>query len=174
MAHQTGTQIASAKLIAGAKSTLKADVPEVFDNTKYNEPVIYLIARDIPFDFLGAFAELKTGVADEMEKVENRKQFYLLWDAKEFKTFKGEFLSLAIEEFVTLLRERRTRERWHFYATPLIISGFIAVVLLLILAGLMISGRSVPPELWSIFTAIVAFYFGREGWTAMRDRGNAS
>ncbi len=74
MVNRTSTQIASSKLIAGAIRSLKEDVPEIFHNDKYDDPSVYLISRDEPFNFLGAFAELKTGVADKNIKIESRKK----------------------------------------------------------------------------------------------------
>ena len=76
----------------------------------------------------------------------------------------------AYNDLIVEQRELKIRQTWTFVASPLIISGLLAIALLVIIGWLVLTKSSVPPELWSIFTAVVAFYFGKEGWSVLRQK----
>jgi hypothetical protein len=85
---------------------------------------------------------------------------YAWWDGREVTTYDD-----ADSTYLDFLNYKRRREavRLTLYSTsPLIISAIIAVILVALIAYMLLSGIKVPDPLWSIFTAVVAFYFGRE------------
>ncbi len=168
----TNAERATAVMEARAIQTMKRDYPDLCFNDDYGEPSVYFITALSPLQLLGVEPGRKRSEqGQDGEKTEER-QLYFVWDGGEFTTFDDP--EEAITDFVSLAREKTIRTRWQFYASPLIISGVIAIGLLSTIASLLFLGRNVPPELWSIFTAVAAFYFGKEGWTAMRERGDAA
>jgi hypothetical protein len=87
-------------------------------------------------------------------------QFWFLWTGDEVMSFKEQ--DEAFMEFINGKKARRLDSKLRYYTSPLTISAVLAVLLLLLIAGLEFRGDRVPNQLWSIFTAVVAFYFGRE------------
>jgi hypothetical protein len=95
-----------------------------------------------------------------------------LWNGKEVVSFDD--LEIAILDLFTDLREQGVEDRFWFYSSPLIVSGVLAIGLLILIAVLSFYPHGVPAQLWTIFTAIVAFYFGKQGFTASRGNKDAN
>jgi hypothetical protein len=48
-----------------------------------------------------------------------------------------------------------------YFTSPLAISAALAILLIALIATLELRSGKVPSQLWAVFTAVVAFYFGR-------------
>lgn len=102
------------------------------------------------------------GVAAQDDNEEDEEDYiYLVWDGKEVLSYDD-----ADTAYIDILSELRQQSsvRAVLYATsPLAVSALIAVLLAGIIGAMLLNQMKVPDPLWSIFTAVVAFYFGREG-----------
>ncbi len=134
-----------------------------YDITKYKTPDLQYISEFPPHQVLRFDIEQASNAkGDEVIYV------YALWNGKEMLYFND--VEDAYNDLIVEQRELKIRQTWTFVASPLIISGLLAIALLVIIGWLVLTKSSVPPELWSIFTAVVAFYFGKEGWSVLRQK----
>lgn len=88
-----------------------------------------------------------------------RKKIWLYWDGVEVQSFDD-----AEEAFCELIhdkREERLVSKWKYFTSPATISAALALLMLLMIATLQLWKDNVPQQLWTIFTAVIAFYFGR-------------
>lgn len=90
----------------------------------------------------------------------NACYLWFLWDGAEVRSFATS--EEAYYDLVQGQKARRLNSKFKYLTSPLTISAVLAVLLLCLIAGLEITHQIVPDQLWSIFTAVVAFYFGRE------------
>lgn len=140
------------------QSELKKDYPRLFTNEIEMQPPCVL----------GNGGKFEIYEVDFLSK-SNHKKFvtkYVFNNNGEIWTFDNieDALSTAMPE----IRRHYAKLIATFILSPIIISGALAVVMVLLIAYLLINQMPVPSQLWSIFTAIVAFYFGKEGWSAIR------
>jgi hypothetical protein len=158
---QTKAERYTQQLEDRAIETLKRDYPNLCSSDTHERPDIEWIVKFERLEFLRAKPIKK-------DKTSKKKDayLYLVWDGREFTIF--DIIEDAIVHFSANIRESSIKQRLLFVSSPLIVSGLLAFGLLVLLATLSLNGQGVPSQLWSIFTAVVAFYFGREGWTAMR------
>jgi hypothetical protein len=78
-------------------------------------------------------------------------------------------LSGAVVDFVNEKKEERIKSKLKLVTSPLAIGALIAILLVLLIFFLMLRRDGVPDQLWTVFTAVVAFYFGRRGSTSIED-----
>lgn len=107
----------------------------------------------------------------ESEKHPGGYDIYLIWDGRE--VFSLDDIRHAISAFTAGIREEKTKERFLFFSTPIIISGILSTGLLILIAALSFFHEDgVPVQLWSIFTAVIAFYFGTGARKAKQKSGS--
>ena len=88
------------------------------------------------------------------------KAWAFFWDGKEFTSYDHTYQ--AVEEFVAAVKQRRVERNWITWFSPTSISGYIALLLVVLLMTLLLRGFEVPQPLWPIVSAVIAFYFGRQ------------
>jgi hypothetical protein len=86
-----------------------------------------------------------------------------IWNGSEIDTF--DYFNQGIREYLVLARARKTASFFRQFTSPLTIGAMIGVLLVLITAvQLFHAGMDkVPDQLWTILTAVIAFYFGARG-----------
>jgi hypothetical protein len=85
---------------------------------------------------------------------------WFLWDGSELSCYED---GKRDEPFTELITGQKTRRSWlNIFTSPRVIGAALAVTLTALVAGLEVFRGEVPRELWSIFTAVIAFFFGRE------------
>jgi len=94
------------------------------------------------------------GSPSDVEKV------WLFWDEEEIKSYQS--YNSAFVDFVAKQRSKKIEARFRYFTSPLTVSAILALLMLLLIAYLSCFREKVPDQLWSIFTAVIAFYFGRE------------
>lgn len=87
------------------------------------------------------------------------RELYFLWNGHEITSYENE--QEAFCDFIRSLKDQRLEGRFKYWTSSLTVSAFLASALLVLISGLFIFGQYVPDQLWSIFTAVIAFYFGR-------------
>jgi hypothetical protein len=87
---------------------------------------------------------------------------WLLWDRLEVISYDEDEFQDAYHDFINKQKERRMQNKLRYWTSPLAISAILALSLCLLIAILEVCKYQVPDQLWSIFTAVIAFYFGRE------------
>jgi hypothetical protein len=92
-----------------------------------------------------------------------RETVWLLWNAKEVVSHSS--YNAAFTDFVTELKGKRIEGKLQYYTSPLAVSAALAILMLALISGLLLWRGEAPNQLWSVFTAVVAFYFGRESGT---------
>jgi hypothetical protein len=85
---------------------------------------------------------------------------WLLWDKKEVTSYDDE--GEAYTDIINGQKVRRLDSKLKYYTSPLTISAILALILFLLIATMEMFRYTVPDQLWSVFTAVVAFYFGKE------------
>lgn len=85
---------------------------------------------------------------------------WLLWDKKEVTSYDDE--GEAYTDIINGQKARRLDSKLKYYTSPLTISAILALILFLLIATMEMLRYAVPDQLWSVFTAVVAFYFGKE------------
>ena len=93
---------------------------------------------------------------------------WLLWDRKEVSSYDDE--GEAYSDLINGQKALRLDSKLKYYTSPLTVSAILAIILFLLIAALEILRYDVPNQLWSVFTAVVAFYFGRESSRTANDR----
>jgi hypothetical protein len=140
--------------------------PEYFDKTKFEEIDLNYVAEISPHEIWRAdFNPVGSTDDDEIDSI------YLVWNGAEVIGHEDDAES-ALLDVLTDQKELRARERMRFYASPLIVSGILAVGLFALIAYLSITTTREIPQLWTVFTAVIAFYFGKGGWSAKQKRTN--
>jgi hypothetical protein len=87
---------------------------------------------------------------------------WLLWDGSEVMSYQDDEQEDAFIDMINKQKTRRLDSKLKYYTSPLTISAILAIILFLLIAALELLRYDVPNQLWSVFTAVVAFYFGRE------------
>jgi hypothetical protein len=87
---------------------------------------------------------------------------WLLWDGGEVLSYKDDEQEDAFIDMINKQKARRLDSKLKYYTSPLTISAVLAIILFILIAALELLRYVVPDQLWSVFTAVVAFYFGRE------------
>lgn len=100
----------------------------------------------------------------------NTESIYLVWNGREVMGYEDDDAEGAFFDVLTEQKEKRSRERMAFLASPLIVSGVLAIGLLALIAYMLIETDKAIPQLWTVFTAVIAFYFGKGGWAAIQKR----
>jgi hypothetical protein len=137
--------------------------PEYFDDAVYVQPLEVVNLTEIdPYSLVccNAFKKASKGKRPA-------QSVYAVWDGKEVTVYEDDAEEPFIE-VIGFLRAERQQDRLRYMATPVYVSMILAVVLTLTIVGLLAFKPPVPPELWTVYTAVIAFYFGRQGLTAMK------
>jgi hypothetical protein len=116
------------------------------------------------FEFItedGKFELWECTLTPAPESTEVKKQIWLFWNAKEMKSYKS--YQPAFSDFVTEQKVRKIQGRLRYITSPLVVSAILALAMMGIIGTMLVLKMPVPDQLWSLFTAVVAFYFGREG-----------
>jgi hypothetical protein len=87
---------------------------------------------------------------------------WFLWDGREVTSYDEKDREEAFIDLIEGQRSRRLGDKFQHYASPLAVSAYLAMALMILIAILEICRYEVPSQLWSVFTAVIAFYFGRE------------
>jgi hypothetical protein len=87
---------------------------------------------------------------------------WFLWDGSEVMSYKDDEQEDAFIDMINTQKARRLDSKLKYYTSPLTISAVLAVILFALIAALELLRYNVPDRLWSVFMAVVAFYFGRE------------
>lgn len=85
---------------------------------------------------------------------------WLLWDKKEVTSYDDE--GDAYIDLINGQKTLRLESKMKYYTSPLTISAVLAIILFSLIAVMEMFRYTVPDQLWSVFTAVVAFYFGKE------------
>jgi hypothetical protein len=109
-----------------------------------------------------------TMVPPQGSKNEDGK-IWLFWDAREIKSY--ESYKSAFVDFVMEQKSKRVEGRFKYFTSPLTVSAVLALCMLLLIAYLLWRAQNVPDQLWSVFTAVIAFYFGKESGTRTENTG---
>jgi hypothetical protein len=123
-----------------------------------SKPEIRLVNKDHPYELWTAtFTERDPVTQDRLLKA-------MMWNGSSFDTY--DYLNQAMREYTAILKERRNNALAQFLTSPLTIGAFIGILLVIITAIQLFIGKEdsyklVPDQLWSILTAVIAFYFGR-------------
>ena len=97
------------------------------------------------------------------------EKMWLLWNEKESVSHYS--YHTAFVDFVSEIKGRRVDGRFQYFTSPLTVSAVLALLMLGLIAGLLCFRGEVPNQLWSVFTAVVAFYFGRESGVRSSESG---
>jgi hypothetical protein len=125
----------------------KFEVPE--------HPDYHFEAKDGPFElWSGKFFWKDTSADPGFETI------WLLWNGAQTRSYPS--ACAAFYRLVEDQKARRTESKVKHFTSPLTVSAILAVLLLVLISLLEFCGKEVPNQLWSVFTAVVAFYFGRE------------
>jgi hypothetical protein len=128
---------------------------------KYNDKGIYareynFIVDDHPHELWRCdFTKVE---ADETTAPE--EGLWFLWNGKEVTSY--DEVDRAFVDFINEKKEARIKSKLQYITSPLAISAVLALLLGLLICWLMIWRNDVPNQLWTIFTAVIAFYFGRK------------
>jgi hypothetical protein len=123
-----------------------------------SEPDLKLVNRDYPYElWLATFEDRDPVTNDRVMKT-------LIWDQNEVHTF--DYYNAGLREYTSIQKERRKRTNFELLTAPLTIGASIGILLVLVMAVQLFWGtdtglKRVPDQLWSILTAVIAFYFGR-------------
>jgi hypothetical protein len=101
--------------------------------------------------------------AESIAKINEKKSIWLVWDGAEVRSY-----DRFEEMFLYVLHQKRVHDsqtKLQYWTSPLAVSAILAVILTGVLSYLSIMKIETPPQLWTIFTAVIAFYFGRQAST---------
>ena len=102
------------------------------------------------------------------KKLEYDNTIWLFWDGSEITSFSKDNSEGAFVSLIDQQRARRRNAKLKYFTSPLTVSAVLAMIMLLLIALLAIipafinTKIEVPQQLWTVFTAVVAFYFGKE------------
>jgi hypothetical protein len=85
---------------------------------------------------------------------------WLFWNTNEIVSHPS--ADYAFMDFVSVLKNNRIDGKFQYFTSPLTVSAVLALLMLGLIMVLLWYKQTVPDQLWSVFTAVVAFYFGRE------------
>lgn len=91
----------------------------------------------------------------------NELTIFFFWDSEELNSYDN--YGSAFSEFVVAQKNLRLESKFKYYTSPLTVSATLALIMLIFIILLLFCNYDVPPQLWSVFTAVIAFYFGKEG-----------
>jgi hypothetical protein len=94
---------------------------------------------------------------------------WCLWNRREFvfhETYQRAFI-----DFTSEIKAKRIEGKFQYFTSPLTISAILAILMLALIVGLLGFRGFVPDQLGSVFTAVVAFYFGRESGVRSAETG---
>jgi hypothetical protein len=97
------------------------------------------------------------------------KNIWLFWNTREVvshDSYKNAFV-----DFVSEQRSRKIEGRFKYFTSPLTVSAVLEFCMLVLITYLLCFHNNVPDQLWSVFTAVVAFYFGRESGARSGETG---
>lgn len=98
--------------------------------------------------------------ANAEEKALTGKSLWFLWNGIEITSY--DKIDDAVVDFINEKKEARIKSKLQYITSPLAISAVLALLLGLLIFVLMVWRNGVPDQLWTIFTAVIAFYFGRK------------
>jgi hypothetical protein len=111
----------------------------------------------------------KCSVIPPAARDEQTTDMWLFWNTREVVSHSSS--DNAFIDFVSELKNKRIEGRFQYCTSPLTVSAILAFLMLALIMGLLLSHGSVPDQLWSVFTAVVAFYFGRESGARSSEMG---
>jgi hypothetical protein len=165
---QTKQEQRTAEIEERIERHLKSDWPEEFASSPFSKNNLSFLCLLPPVHEMWSYDFIIT----DQESSEETVRVYCVWNGNEIVSYAR--VEEAISDFVGSVRESQIHANWRFFSSPLIMSGTLALGMLLIIAVLSIQQADVPPQLWSVFTAVIAFYFGKEGWTSLRGPRDSS
>jgi hypothetical protein len=93
---------------------------------------------------------------------------WFLWNGIEVTSYPDKDKIKAFIDLMNFQQLRRSKAAIRRLASPLLVSGALALLLFGLIGTMELGSYTVPPQLWSVFTAVVAFYFGRENSQSRR------
>jgi hypothetical protein len=90
-----------------------------------------------------------------------KDEIIFFWNGYEVESFYD--TPAAIRAFINQMQLRSHVRFWQFLSSPLIISGIIGILLIAMTFYSIARLPETPTQMWTILTAVVAFYFGRGG-----------
>jgi hypothetical protein len=97
------------------------------------------------------------------------EEIWLFWNGREVVSHPSS--NYAFLDFVSELKSKRIEGKFQYVTSPLTVSAILAFLMLALIMGLLSFQETVPDQLWSVFTAVVAFYFGRESGARSSEAG---
>jgi hypothetical protein len=160
---KTQFQRRTEKIENSVREEIKKYYKENTDSSDWYQ--IYAVASDEPLhSFAVRFYKRDT---DTLERKEVSR-LYFTWDGREVKSY-DDYIRF-LQDFTRHSQERRVKSWWHFVTSPLSIGGLIGLLLVVVVAVQLFSGRAVPDALWQVLTAVIAFYFGKNSAPSTEDQ----
>ena len=166
----TRAERATAKLKARFNAHIQEWYPR--ENTAFPDRDYFFHIEDAPYQLWSCRLSNRTARAAEDETPTTTGQqgnaartettLWLLWDKSEVTSFDEDEVEEAFTDLINGQRARRLDSKLKQWTSPLAVSAMLALILCGLITFLEVVKYDVPNQLWSVFTAVVAFYFGRE------------
>lgn len=159
---RTSRQIKTDLIIQRIKAEIRQDFPDLKSDDDDLDPL--LVDRDgkIQVWLIVCKNDRDPATGDRLIKS-------AIWTGKEIDTF--DHYNQGVREYLMKARSRKWSIFFGEITSPLTIGAMIGVLLVLITAFQLFRAGAdkVPEQLWTVLTAVIAFYFGRGGRRSDRD-----
>jgi hypothetical protein len=126
-------------------------------------PALWFVAAD------GKLELWKCSLIPPNANEKQTEDMWLFWNTREVVSHSSS--DDAFIDFVSELKSKRIEGKFQYCTSPLTVSAILAFLMLALIMGLLLSQGHVPDQLWSVFTAVAAFYFGRESGARSSETG---
>lgn len=126
------------------------------DNSKYSEPDLRFVIEDEPHQIWSIYCSNKS--------TEKEVKVYFLWNGQEIISFETD--EQAYQQLINEKKNKRIESVFKYWTATVTVSAILAFSLLIFIVGLSVFDKTVPAELWTVFTAVISFYFGRGSSTS--------
>jgi hypothetical protein len=147
----------TARLIKRFRAHIKEWYPHIDCADRY---LFDFYVEDIPCQIWRGRPPTPDGSAVATSVNFNNSDIWFLWTGQEVQSYNRQ--SEAFVDFINEKKTQRLDSKFKYWTSPLTVSVIIAILLLTLISTLELRNKEVPQQLWSLFTAVVAFYFGRE------------
>jgi hypothetical protein len=141
------------------KARIESHIREWYPRELEKFPVreLYFIISDHPYELWKCEMSRQDPAEDDRPITK-----WVVWDGKELISYGDDEFIDAYHTLINGQKERRIQNKLRYWTSPLAVSAILALALCVLIAILELAKYQVPDQLWSIFTAVIAFYFGRE------------
>jgi hypothetical protein len=102
---------------------------------------------------------------DASEPNKTIKELWMVWDGGEVYSDRNAATFMA--KFCNDKKERRIEAKLAYLTSPGAVSAYLALAMTFVIACILLLHHSmdmVPAQLWTVYTAVIAFYFGRQNF----------